>query len=217
MEEITSWLVGYVPGLLWLWWILGKDTKEPEPLPFVFTTYALGAVAALVWMRIRAVIEASWDGAHAPMLDIFVVTAAGEEIAKLVAFLPAFLNEENDEPMDSVVYASAAALGFGSLENLLWIQVTGQPTVALERAFTSMLVHVSCTATLGYWLGLARSRGGRFRAWIAAAAAIAAIASHGLFDLLVSIGERSAPLALLGLLPVMLVALSLQIRHAQRG
>ena len=215
VSDLVSWLVGFGPGLLWLWWIHRKDVREPEPLHFVLGTYTLGVLAALAWLRARAAIDANLDWAHEPLLDAFVVTAAGEELVKLLAFLPAFLHDENDEPLDGVVYGTAAGLGFASLENVLFVQMTGSALLGLERAFTALLVHVACSGSLGYWLGCARFARGAARWRLAGFGLGAAVVCHGLFDVLLAAGDRGALFALLGLLPLLLFALSLQIRLAQ--
>src|SRR5262245_6916775 len=122
--DLSSWLCGFVPGLAWLWVLYRKDAREPEPLHLVLGTYALGALAALLWVRVRTGIDVRWDPSRWPAVDA-AVTACGEELCKCLAFLPAFLHRENDEPLDGVVYGSAAALGFASLESTLFVQLSG--------------------------------------------------------------------------------------------
>ena len=69
--------------------------------------------------------------------------------------------DEFDEPLDGVVYGVAVALGFATLENLLFVARLGLG-VAWMRALFAVPAHALFGATMGYYAGRAKfDRGGK--------------------------------------------------------
>jgi RsiW-degrading membrane proteinase PrsW (M82 family) len=83
--------------------------------------------------------------------------------------------------MDGIVYAVAAALGFATVENVLFALWRGE-WVILSRAFTSTLAHVGLSGLVGYHLGLAKFRE-RGRLLLVLRALFVATVLHGFYDL----------------------------------
>src|SRR5262245_21891555 len=116
---------------------------------------------------------------------------------KLLPFLIfARRHREFRGPMDGIVYAVAVALGFATVENVLYASVFGDDVIVL-RAFTSTLAHVAFSGLWGYAFGLGRR---------AVAGFAVSVALHGAYDLLLSPGAPHL-LALVVLLPAMLLVL----------
>jgi RsiW-degrading membrane proteinase PrsW (M82 family) len=174
-------LLASVPALFWLWLYYRRDRWEKEPKLLVLKLFGLGAVAALpVYF-----LEMFLPGPESDVFDAFVRVALPEEAAKLaVVWLFAYPRKEFNEPMDGIIYAVAAALGFATVENVLYAIVLGD-AVLIYRSFTSTLAHVGFSGLVGYHLGLAkfRERGG---ARLVLAGLFAAVALHGVYDLIVT-------------------------------
>jgi len=114
-----------------------------------------------------------------------VRVALTEEVFKLLPVLwIAFRDAEFDEPMDGIVYAVAAALGFATVENALYAMHLG-PRLLFFRAFTTTLAHVGFAGVVGFGLGQARFAARRKAATVLAAL-LAAVALHGLYDSLLA-------------------------------
>jgi RsiW-degrading membrane proteinase PrsW (M82 family) len=218
MPSPLDWLLGALPALLWLAYFRSKDDHEPEPRRVVLTVYALGCVAALAVVALRPRLEPLLAGAGAwrGVVDAFLVTALVEETLKLGALRAApSARRAWDEPLDGIVYGAAAALGFASVEGAFYLALSGQVSVLLARAFTATLVHVACTASVGFVIGWARlHRGTRGPGWALLALA-GAVLAHGAYDLLLLELPGWEPAALLLLLPVLLAALGLASRWAR--
>jgi RsiW-degrading membrane proteinase PrsW (M82 family)/RNA polymerase subunit RPABC4/transcription elongation factor Spt4 len=103
-----------------------------------------------------------------------------EETAK---FLPVYLyiykRPEFNEVMDGIIYASAASLGFASLENLFYILSFG-PSVMLGRAIISTLGHVLFASFWGYSLGLKKMTGKN----TVLVGLVFAMIAHGVFNII---------------------------------
>jgi RsiW-degrading membrane proteinase PrsW (M82 family) len=192
-----------MPGLAWLYLVYRTDREHPEPKRFVLLTFALGALAVLpaAWCEERLIDLVGKAAFAAPgsragiALTCFLIVGPLEEIAKFMAvrgFM--YRHREFDEPIDAIVYAGAASLGFASVENLLYVlDLHGGISVRWDvlgiRALLSLPGHVAFAATWGY--ALARVRFGRWRrAW---PALIAASLLHGLYDFVV-LDEQLRPL-----------------------
>jgi RsiW-degrading membrane proteinase PrsW (M82 family) len=220
MEILAYTLLGFAPGLFWLWYFVRKDDLDPEPRGSLVRVFLLGCASTLLvfgFYRVAGPIHDSWSGWRRDVFDVFVCVALVEETAKLAAFfLGAYVWREFDEPLDGVVYGIAAALGFASVENVLYLAWTDDPSLVVQRAFTAMLAHLIATGMLGFCFGVARFRAGRRRVVLMAAGIALAVAVHGLYDLLLLPAAGALGFALaMGLIPVGMLVLGLKIRWAR--
>ncbi len=180
------WLVvlAFAPGIFWLWYVYQKDRWEPEPRTLVVKTFLWGMVCALP----VALLEAPFYWS-----EFFLIVVAApviEEYAKyFVVSRTVYKQIDFSEPMDGIVYSAAAALGFASVENLLYL-ITAQSQhmltpVFLGRAVFSVPGHVLFSTIWGAALGRAKfvPDPARQRALIHGGL-LTAMAAHGLFNLL---------------------------------
>ena len=217
MEYWTYALAALAPSLFWLWVIRHRDDFEPEPKIAVFTVFGLGFVSAVLVLQLRGTIDA-WFLPDGPeewrdRVDAFLITAPFEELAKGSAFLIGAWWRRHllNEPLDGIVYGTAAALGFASFENFIYLRWNGDYEILLFRAFTSTLLHVGCSGLLGYFLGLLHFRHWSFAPWLVTAGVAASVLPHGLYDYLLFRNGPLAITALIVVLPCLIVALGLQI------
>jgi len=117
----------------------------------------------------------------------FVVAGLTEELGKYaVVRRTVYGSPYFDEPMDGLVYSSAAALGFASLENFGYLLSFGWELILIRGPY-STLAHVLFAAMWGYPLGLSKIRegGARRLVWFGL---IGSMIAHGLFDFLLFTG-----------------------------
>jgi len=125
-----------------------------------------------------------------------------------------------DEPVDGLVYSSAAALGFASLENIGYLFSYGWQLI-LVRAPISTLGHVIFSAMWGYPLALHKLKKPHATAllWLGL---LGSMVGHGLYDFLAmaqgSSGSLNIPLlaGLIALFIGMLVLFILLLVRAQK-
>ncbi len=211
------------PALFWLWIYYRRDRWEPEPKAMVLRLFLLGMLSALpAWWIERALAPSPAGWAGGIVFDNFVRVALVEEGCKfLVVWLFAYYHREFNEPMDGIIYAVACALGFATVENVLYGLMLGEKVI-LYRAFTSTLAHVAFSGIIGYELGRAKFRGpeGRLKVWFAF---LLAVVLHGFYDTLLGFAVRGgsweliARGGLLVVLPLALGLLALAVRRADRA
>lgn len=219
MPDAIDAALGLAPALAWLWFLRRKDDWEPEPHLHLLRVFLLGGAAALavVWLRPRleVLLLPREAGLRLDLADAYLVTAGGEELAKLAAFLAgACWHRECDEPIDGIVYGAAAALGFAGVENA-WFLAGDGPAVVLARTFTAIPAHVACSAAAGLACVLARGRGALAGSAIAAAGLALAVLLHGTYDLFLYAMPGLSAWSLALVLPAMLVALSAGLRWSR--
>jgi RsiW-degrading membrane proteinase PrsW (M82 family) len=90
------------------------------------------------------------------MAYCFLVIAPSEEACKYFTFKRTIFNDrEFDHTYDGVVYGAAAALGFATLENVLYVLQYGLLT-GLLRAVLSVPLHAFTGILMGYYFGLSK-------------------------------------------------------------
>jgi protease PrsW len=210
----------------WLAFVRRFDRARPEPIWLVVATFALGGLSV-----VPAGLAEMACAAATPWLDPSVMTLGGQAWALPIAvavftlvvgvaeegskFLGAWSlarhRREFDEPIDGIIYGSAAALGFAAVENIKYFAIGRMSGVVIAvRAFVTVPAHMFFGAIWGYALG--RQLVSR-RVSVPAYFALAALA-HGAFDALLSTdGMQLASTMLVLALAFGFVAM---LRHALR-
>lgn len=204
-----------------------RSDRFREPPRLLWGTFGLGVLAIVPAVVVEGLLSGISESIRHPAgraaFDAFVVAALVEESLKLCVLLVLpFRKAEFDEPMDGIVYGVASALGFATLENVLYV-VQGGIGVAVMRGLLSVPGHTAWGAMLGFLAGRGRLRGRPFAGAMAGLAASAAL--HGLYDFPVMyafMGGKLAPsetvqaLMLLLLLAVSVLGWVLVIRLVRR-
>jgi RsiW-degrading membrane proteinase PrsW (M82 family) len=189
-------VLALAPALFLLFFIWLRDRYEREPLSLVLWTCAAGVLSALVALIIElalheVLVTPFWqESALGRSLQAAVV----EEVCKFLAvYLVVYKNPNLNEPMDGIVYAGAAALGFAALENLLYVSKFGAMT-ALYRAVLAVPAHFLFGVAMGYYLGRHRFGSRRNPLLTGPLMVLAPIALHLLFDVLaMNMGNTDGP------------------------
>lgn len=181
--EVAGLVVAVAPVLLLVMAFRRADAARPEPKREVIATMALGfcmCVPAAALEVAEKRLLGPWALAGGRFLDAYLVAALTEEGAKMLVVFAWPWRRRFDEVMDGVVYASAASLGFGLLENLIYVDqrfaalFCAMPGIealcsghnlagSLEgvllgvvRAITAVPMHAVASGIMGYFLGRAR-------------------------------------------------------------
>lgn len=181
----------------WLWFFVRRD-RHPEPAWLLARTFGWGLVA---W-AVAAAFEGTFAHLALSSWLLLLLTAAVEEGSKFLAASTAASEHAFDEPMDGLVYAVTAALGFALLENLTYTLGFGA-SAATWHALLTTLVHALFSAPQGYALGGRHLRGGRW--WRSRGLALS-VALHFVFNGLL-VGQAGWPqlLALVASVLLMMV------------
>ena len=194
-------VLGLAPGIFWLWLIYKGDKYRPEPKRLVIRTFVLGMVAVIPVMLVEVLLMLPYIFSHLEdLIDFgagalnqltlgemayisFIIAGFTEELFKfLVVRTTIYKSSYFDEPLDGLVYSSAAALGFASLENIMYLFSYGWGLI-LVRAPITTVAHVVFSALWGYPLALnkLKRRNSTLLLWLGL---VGAMVGHGLFDFL---------------------------------
>jgi RsiW-degrading membrane proteinase PrsW (M82 family) len=161
-------LMAVVPALLWMAYFYLQDRHEPEPKHFVLGVFLLGAfIAAPMSEFFIALAESPHPGsldldAFSPsrIVRAALVVGVAQELCKyLVVRYSIYLSPEFDEPMDGIIYMTAAGIGFATYENYRVVQgLEGTVFMATgaANAVVITLAHACFAGVLGYAMGRAK-------------------------------------------------------------
>ena len=146
-----------LPGILITWFIYHKDKYQKEEPRNLILCFALGMAITLPVISLEKWAMGSGIGAGEStgrtLLASFLIIAFSEELVKFgVLTLVPYRKAYFDEPLDGIIYAVAIAMGFATLENLLYASRYGMETTIL-RAFSAVPAHASFAVIMGYFVG----------------------------------------------------------------
>lgn len=203
------------PGFAIALFIYLKDKFDPEPLHQLTWAFVAGIACAFVSMGIHFgfLYIGIEDGRKEveTFLYAYITVAFSEEFAKFLFLKRFYRREFFDEPFDGITYAVMIAMGFASLENLLYVFFTsnGGFSTALLRMLTAVPAHASFAVIMGYFVGLAKFSPGR-GALYQALGLLAAVFFHGTYDFLLML--KNYPYIAIGAIVSLIVAIILSFR-----
>jgi protease PrsW len=171
---LVASIIAFVPALLYVLPMMWLDRYDPEPLWLLALAFAWGAlVAVLVSFVLNtgigigvAVAVGGQEGAILGDVVGAVISApVVEEGSKGVGLLLLliFFRKYFDDVLDGIVFAGVIALGFATVENVLYygraIGMGGAPALVILfflRGVLSPFAHVTFTAMTGIGCGIAR-------------------------------------------------------------
>ncbi len=167
LSPVAAVVFSAIPAFLWLAYFYAQDRHEPEPKSYVLGVFLLGGfvagpLAAFLVGDVMGIGEATSlhrFGADR-VLRAFLVIGVSQELCKyLVVRYTVYLSAEFDEPMDGIIYMTAAGIGFATYLNVDYVQtLKGQVflTTAAGHAVVTTLAHACFAGVQGYALGKAK-------------------------------------------------------------
>lgn len=176
------------PGLFLVHVAWTRDRRR-EPLFNVFLYFLLGAASVFPTGLVESAFETAFLGgplqtAGAPRIFLwaFLGVALIEELAKLLVVRGrGCFDRHIDEPFDWIVYSVAAALGFATAENAVYVFVYGAET-GWVRAFTAVPAHALDGTLMGTRLANAALLTGVAAARQRVLAVVEPLVWHGAYD-----------------------------------
>jgi RsiW-degrading membrane proteinase PrsW (M82 family) len=189
---LIALIASALSAAVWLFVIRRYDRLQPEPMrAMLWVGLAAGFLATLVAAPLNdvvmAVIRASSGGGGiaGQLFSLAVFVGINEEVWK--AFFTILLlrkRKEVDEPIDGMIYAMTASLGFAFFENIVYILEHGLGIIVI-RSLLSVPAHLACGAIWGYGYSKVRFLDGKKELmphvlpWVLLAAG-----AHAAYDLL---------------------------------
>jgi len=156
---IRLFIIAITPALIGTFCIsqVYRDDKESSKL--LFATFALGALAVIPSIPIEEILIRLnvFDGILGAFFNAFIVAALTEEYFKRMVLLKLPMKTKYfNEKLDGIVYGVFAALGFATVENIMYVvfRYTNNPFIGLNRGIFSVPAHGVFGITMGYYLSL---------------------------------------------------------------
>jgi len=205
-------VLAVAPGIFLVWFFYTRDRYEKEPKRLVAKTFVYGLLSPILAFPIEllggTVIPQS-DYLPTLFLHVLLVVGLTEEGVKLLSVrLAAYRSSAFNDIMDGIVYTAAAALGFATLENILYAVTRGLGTT-LIRAVTSVPGHALLGGIMGYYVGIAKFTPSKETDLTLKGLVIATVL-HGLYDFAIFAFPAPWNIFLLGLL---LISMTIILRR----
>lgn len=159
--HIRLFIIAITPGIIGLFSIYLTDRVDREPAKLLFLTFALGALAVVPSIIVEEILIAFniFPGVYGAFFNAFIVAGLTEEYFKrLVVLLVPFRTSYFNEKLDGIVYGVFSALGFATVENVMYVvfRYTNNPFIGLYRGIFSVPAHGIFGVTMGYYLSLSK-------------------------------------------------------------
>jgi RsiW-degrading membrane proteinase PrsW (M82 family) len=213
-----------LPGVLWLAYFFFRRGRWSISFGNVCRVFLWGCACTIPAGLLEHITDARVDheGFAWSAAASFLLVAPIEEFFKLASvWIAIYRSPDFKEPGDGLFYAATAAIGFASVENLIYAFFLG-PKVVLLRLFFATPAHILFASMWGYAMGLARFERSEELTTILKGLA-ASIGLHGAYDTLAALNRSGNPLALvpvialIGLMGWIAYRLARELRRRRRA
>ena len=152
-------VIAFTPAAFYILPFIWLDRYDPEPLWLLGLAFAWGALVSVI---ISFVINTILGSLFGPAVGAVVSAPIFEEGSKGLGLilLLIFFRREFDDILDGIVYGAVIALGFATVENVLYygrgINDGSLVLLLIMRGIFSPFAHVTFTAMTGIGCGIAR-------------------------------------------------------------
>lgn len=159
--SIRLFIIAITPAIIGLAAIYLSDRHDREPAKLLIVTFLLGALAVIPSIIVEEILIRFniFPGVFGAFYNAFIVAGLTEEYFKrfMILKLPLQTNHFN-EKLDGIVYGVFSALGFATVENIIYVvfTYTNNPFVGLYRGIFSVPAHAIFGVTMGYYISLAK-------------------------------------------------------------
>lgn len=153
MNMVLAIIPSIIIGIL----IYKADKVEKEPKKEILKAFFLGCLSIILTLIVSLIlkineIELNNNSITQILIYSFIDIALIEEFSKwLISILFLRKNKNYNYIFDSIVYTVFIALGFATIENILYA-VDNDIVVILIRAITTVPAHVFFAVSLGYYI-----------------------------------------------------------------
>lgn len=154
-------VIAVTPGIALGMGIYLVDRYDREPLYLLMKMFILGALSVIPVLYIEKLLLRInvFSGVLGIAYTAFIVAGLTEEYFKRAVVLYGAFNDKSfNEKLDGIVYAVFSALGFATVENIMYVvfRYTGNYYVGVMRGLLSVPAHTLFAVTMGYYLSLAK-------------------------------------------------------------
>lgn len=228
VPAVIAAVIAFVPAILYLIPILWLDRYDPEPVWLLGLAFAWGALVAVV---VSFIINTIFGVA----VGIAVSPEAGQAVGAVMSapifeegskglglvILLIFFRRYFDDILDGIVFAGVIALGFATVENVLYYGralgeagLGGLLVIFVLRGIMSPFAHVTFTSMTGIGCGISRESHNKFiRVVMPVVGYIGAVTLHAIWNGMAVLGGTSGFLYgyFLGEIPLFLIVVGFSL------
>ena len=189
MGMILGLLLAFTIPFVFLFIIYKLDFYQTGQFRFILLSLAWGVAAyflgALTNMTLNQVYHLDWD-----TVIVRFVAPVGEEIFKGLFLLYLVRRPQFTYSVDGALYGFSVGIGFAVIENYQYVTQDSSIAlaVAIQRVFSTNLIHASSSAIIGIALGIFRLERRPSRWAILLGGILLAIGQHMFFNNMISRG-----------------------------
>lgn len=159
--DVRLFIIAITPAIIVLGGIYLSDRHDREPMKLLILTFCLGALAVIPSIVVEEILIMFnvFPGVGGAFYNAFIVAGLTEEYFKRLVILKVpYKTSYFNEKLDGIVYCVFSALGFATVENIIYVvfTYTNNPFVGLYRGIFSVPAHAIFGVTMGYYLSLSR-------------------------------------------------------------
>lgn len=186
--KLNLFITAVTPGIalaLIMYWF---DRHDREPVSMLLKVFFMGMVYVIPTVFVENLLSYYnvFAGIFGVAFTAFIIAGLTEEFMKRRVVLKyVYFNPVFDEKLDGIVYCVMSALGFATIENIMYVvfRFSDVESVGFYRGILAVPAHMLFAITMGYYLSLAKFSASpeQFQIYLKKSLAIPAIL-HGIFD-----------------------------------
>lgn len=154
-------IIAVIPAISIAFAVYLSDRYDREPVLLLLKTFIFGALSVIPVIIVERFLASLniFPGLIGVAFTTFIVAGFTEEFFKrLVVIKLMCKNKYFDEKLDGIVYAVFSALGFATVENIMYVvyRFSYNPYIGLYRGVLSVPAHAIFGVTMGYYLSLTK-------------------------------------------------------------
>lgn len=181
-------IIAIIPGIALSIGMYLTDRYDKEPVRLLFKVFIFGCLSVIPTAIVERILVSVniFGGLLSSAFTAFIVAGLTEEFFKREVVLKSAYNSIHfNEKLDGIVYCVFAALGFATIENIMYVvfRFSANPYIGLYRGVLSVPAHMLFAVTMGYYLSLAKFSSDKkvFKKYLNKALFVPVIL-HGIFD-----------------------------------
>ncbi len=205
-----------LPGLIWVTYCYCARHSRSQPFALTAQVFIYGCASTVPAAVLQHVLGGGFsrtDPVQATAVSFLLIGPTEEFVKMMAVWIPVYRSLAFREPIDGIVYGATAALGFASIENIIYMRFMG-PWVLILRALYATPAHVMFASMWGYSMGVARFQRKR-ELFTIAKGFLAAALLHGAYNFLVVVHELAAIISLIPLMVIMALLMRRGIRKVR--
>jgi RsiW-degrading membrane proteinase PrsW (M82 family) len=152
-------IVAVAPTIAIILFVTSFDKYEKEPSKLLLSLFVYGCLSVIPALVLEQLLSFSYSPSDTAslLLDVFFIALVEEFVKFVPARLKAYRHPAFNEIYDGILYCVFIALGFATIENIMYVVTTGMAT-GLLRAVTAVPAHAMFGVSMGYNLSQAKAR-----------------------------------------------------------